>query len=489
MADKILTLNELRDFCAQQGLTTFSAKEYGKPIACQINTTAVFDDTEKEDNNGIVYALVKVCHTLLNRNGSYISEDNMKKAMPTLKDRPLLAYIHELNDGTLDFGTHNREIVEDDDGKQHVVYYEQQVGSFTDDDPSLEYDKDNDKTYVIAKVAIPVDYTPTIDILMSKGGECKVSCELVINAMVYNAKDKYLEFTDFYFNGVTLLGSDENGVAIEEGMQGAKLAMDASFDREKESTKGGSDFSMKFDELLKKYNKTAEDVTFDYASMSDEELEAKFEDEFGKHDDEIVSVTFELNYGQIEEQIYRALEEIDRANHYRTDYMLVAVYDDRFIYRNLSDAENHYYAQNYTKNDTAVTLVGDPYEVFAEFLTAEEKASLDTMRANYQSLVDFKTQADKAAEDAKRDEVLNDASYECLADDADFATLKEHKSDFSVDELRVNADLIFAKHIKAVGSFAINGNADKTPDNTKKFNFADNASADKDNPYPGLFNE
>lgn len=488
MADKILTLNELRDYFTQHGITTFSAKEHGKPIACQVDTMAVFEEAgDAVVNDGIIYAPVKVCHTLLNRNGSYISEENMKKAMPTLKDRPLLAYIHKLDDGTLDFGSHNREIVEDENGDSRIVYYERQVGSFTSDDPFLQYDKDEDKTYVMAKVAIPTDYSPTYAILSSKGGKCKVSCELTINAMQYDVQNNYLEFTDFYFTGVTLLGSDEKGNAINEGMQGAKIDASASFDCKQNITKGGSDFSMKFDELLKKYNKTAEDVKFDYASMSDEELEAKFEEEFG--DPKVTTVTFELNYGQIEEQIYRALEEIDRANHYRTDYMLVAVYDDRFIYRNLSDAENHYYAQNYTKNDTAVTLVGDPYEVFAEFLTAEEKASLDTMRANYQSLVDFKAQADKDAEDAKRDEVLNDASYACLADDSDFKTLKANKSDFSVDELRVNADLIFAKHIKAVGSFAMNSNADVTPDNTKKFNIADDASADKDNPYPGLFNE
>lgn len=506
MVDKILTLDELRDFCAQQGITTFSAQEYGKPIACQVYTTAVFEDADEEDedeNNGIIYAPVKVCHTLLNRNGSYIAEDTMKNAMPTLKDRPLLAFIHKLPDGTLDFGSHNREIVEDENGDKHVVYYERQVGSFTSDDPYLEYDKDNDKTYVMAKVAIPTDYSPTYSILRDKGGECKVSCELIINAMEYNAQKKYLEFTDFYFAGATLLGSDENGIAIDEGMQGASIDASASFDHEENTTKGGSDFSMKFKELLNKYNKTAEEITFDYASMSDEELEAKFAEEFGNTESESaaepetnsepesenMTLTFELSHEDIRSQIYNILEAKDRENNYRTSYMIVHVFDDRFIYEDYASNNGHFFAQAYAKDDSTITLDGDPYEVFPEFLTADEKASLDTMRANYASLADFKEKADKAAFDAQRDAVLSDASYECLADDAEFAELKEHKADYSVDDLKVKADLIFAKHIKAVGSFAMNSNADTTPDNTRKFNIADNSSADKDDPYPGLFKD
>ena len=40
----------------------------------------------------------------------------------------------------------------------------------------------------------------------------------------------------------------------------------------------------KFEELLIQYNKTADDITFDYADLSDEELEAKFAELFGEDD-------------------------------------------------------------------------------------------------------------------------------------------------------------------------------------------------------------
>lgn len=54
-----------------------------------------------------------------------------------------------------------------------------------------------------------------------------------------------------------------------------------SFDINQKSKEGGTNNKMtKFEELLAKYGKTAEDVTFDYTEMSDEELEAKFAEMF-----------------------------------------------------------------------------------------------------------------------------------------------------------------------------------------------------------------
>ena len=38
----------------------------------------------------------------------------------------------------------------------------------------------------------------------------------------------------------------------------------------------------KFEELLKKYNKTVEDITFEYEGLSDEELEEVFSTTFGE---------------------------------------------------------------------------------------------------------------------------------------------------------------------------------------------------------------
>ena len=307
MGKQILTLDNLYQFFVEQNQTVnFSSKESGQPIV--VKTNGLFE-TSETDMPGMLKLELKVCHTETNRNGSHISKENMEKAMPTLKYRPILAYIHELEDGTKDFFAHNIEIVENEDGESEVVYIEKQVGCFTADEPWLKYDKKKDKTYVHAYAVIPEGYTEAADIIRRKNGT-KVSCELVINELSYNAKEKYLDLTDFYFGGTTLLGVDEDGNEIGEGMLGARADIKdfcqeepnytyqdkmievleklnvtlSNFNNSNTIQKGGSEMN-KFEELLAKYGVTAEDITFEIEGLSDEELETKFVEAFEGDDD------------------------------------------------------------------------------------------------------------------------------------------------------------------------------------------------------------
>ena len=112
MAKKILTLDDLYQFFVHQNKTVdFSIKESGTPI---VVTTNGYFASEEDDTPGMLKLKLKVCHTETNRNGSHISKENMEKAMPTLKYRPVLAYIHELPDGNMDFYSHNVEFIEDE---------------------------------------------------------------------------------------------------------------------------------------------------------------------------------------------------------------------------------------------------------------------------------------------------------------------------------------------------------------------------------------
>ena len=222
--NKILTIEDLIKFCRTNKMYTFSSKESGKPIVVQSIQDFSSADIEESDD-GKLYCKVRVCHTLLNRNKSFISEESMKQAMPTLKYSPLLAKIHQLDDGTWDFHAHDCHMETDEDGNEYVVYDEQQIGTFTADEPYLEYDEKLDKTYVVARVAIPEEYTRAADIIRSKKGT-KVSCELIIYECSYNAKEKYLQLDNFRFNGCACLGSEKDGTPIGEGMLGSKLTLE-----------------------------------------------------------------------------------------------------------------------------------------------------------------------------------------------------------------------------------------------------------------------
>ena len=183
-----------------------------------------------------------------------------------------------------------------------INYIEKQVGCFTADDPYLEYDEEMDKTYVIAYAVIPEEYTEAANIIRRKNGT-KVSCELCIDSLQYNAKEKYLELIDFIFSGCTLLGCDENGNEIGEGMLGSRADIadfchkKPVFDYQeklvemldklnntlsnfnKNNTEEGVREEMNhFEELLKKYGFAVDELDFDYENMSDEELDSAFED-------------------------------------------------------------------------------------------------------------------------------------------------------------------------------------------------------------------
>lgn len=520
---KILTLDSLYQFFVEQNKSVnFSIKDSEKPIVVSIPGNF---EQSSDDMVGMLKLKLKVCHTELNRNGSYISEENMKKAIPSLKYRPLLAYIHTLPSGEDDFYAHNIEIVKDENGEEKICYLEKQVGCFTTDEPYLEYDEKMDKTYVIAHAVIPEEYTSAADIIRRKRGT-KVSCELVINELAYNAKEKHLELIDFYFGGTTLLGCDEDGVEIGEGMIGSRADISEFCLEEKtyafqeqiiemqekldkiiscfnidNSKKGGISMNH-FEELLAKYSKTVEDITFEYEGMSDEDLDAKFEELFGEgevepEDDsvvvensdetEVVEVTeeesettevveavvenkaftrtYELSHDDIRCALYNLLMPYEEADN--THYYISEVFDDYFVYESWCGSTA--YGQAYLKDDETVSFDGERYELFREWLTASQKAELEAMRTNYAAISEKLKVYEDAEIEAKKVELLNADDYASIRDNEAFAELVKDHASVSFEELQVKCDQMLLDAVKSGKYSAVNSVDDTTKTSKKQF--------------------
>lgn len=572
MPKKILTLDNLYQFFVEQNKSVdFSAKESGTPIVVKTNG---FFEANESDMPGMLKLKLKVCHTDVNRNGSHISKENMEKAMPTLKYRPILAYIHELKDGTKDFYAHNMEIIENEDGETEINYIEKQVGCYTADEPWLEYDEKKDKDYVMAYAVIPEGYTEAADIIRRKNGT-KVSCELVINELSYNAKEKYLDLTDFYFAGTTLLGVDEDGNEIGEGMLGARADISdfchkepkfnyqeqlieilkkldftlENLNKEKNvKDKGGERDMDKFNELLAKYSKTAEEISFDVEGLSDEELEAKFEEEFGNADEGVVteenntdpsvsdegegantedgevtddnateseeptgeegvvvensnndpeptseekfskSFAVELSHDDIRCALYNLIAQYEEEDN---DYYYIREVYDHYFYMQ-GWCSNKIYRLRYNVDGENVSLEGERQEMFELIVTESEKLAIEKMREDYadlqmkyNELKAFKDNYDATQLKAQKDEIFAKAEYECLAENEDFKKLIEEAENYSVEEISTKADLIFAAHIKITGSFAVKSEEKKSK--VVGFNF--NKKESKKNPYGNLFSD
>ena len=522
---KLLTLEQLSKFCEQNKLYTFSAKDTGYTLSVQVPESGYFE-AETDSTQGLLFTKLRVCHTELNRNKSYISEENMIKAMPSLKYRPLLAKIHQLDDGTWDFHAHDMKFIEDENGEVEIEYEEHQIGTFTADDPYLEYNEEYKKTYVIADAVIPEDYTKAADIIRAKNGT-KVSCELCINTMSYNAKEKYLELEDFWFSGCTCLGAEKDGTQIGEGMEGSRLdiadfstannSMFAEEERDKtliemleqlnmkidnlsnftiqglsqEKSKEGGNEAVKFNELLEKYSKTEEDITFEIEGLSDEELEAKFVEVFGEiketfedenSDDEtdnalvqtaseggednsengednsdngeenqevfenkdVFVKTYELSHSDIRYALYNLLSAFEESDN--EWYFINSVYDTYFTYENWNG--DKIFGQAYAKDGDNVAFDGERYNLHRELLTDSEYAELQAMRSNYSALETKLGEYQAKEEAAQKDALFTLEDYSSIFDKEEFNSLKENHSEFSVDELKSKLDAIILDYAK-----------------------------------------
>jgi len=300
---KILTIEDLVQFCQTQNFHKFSSAETGYQLSVQVPAIATYKKKEETEDNTLLFCKVKLFHIGRNRNGSSVTKEAAEKALSTIAYKPLLANFCEI-DGVKDFTSHDMNILEDGS----IEYIERQIGTFTADKPYIEYDEENDKDFIYAYVAIPREYSDASEIIERKEGT-KVSVELIINAMSYNASERVLELEDIIVQGATCLGlNPETGEEVGEGMKGARLDIvdfsvennSVHFDANEELLneikklnenlshininskleEGRNETVNKFEELLEKYGKTVEDITFEYENLSDEELEAKFAEEF-----------------------------------------------------------------------------------------------------------------------------------------------------------------------------------------------------------------
>lgn len=296
---KLLTVDQLYQFCLKNKFYHFSSKDSGYQLCVQI--PAKFEKEASDDS--LLFVKIKVFHTGKNRNKSNVTVDAAKKAMKNMAYKPILANFTDVN-GEKDFTSHDGYIDEDGNWK----YLERQIGCFTTDKPYMEQDPNNeDRQYVYAYGAIPREYTDAADIIERKNGT-KVSVELAVNEMSFDAENKELILEDVTVMGCTCLGVDEDGNPVGEGMEGSRLDIEdfsaknsicmnidstdlvktlerlnatlSSFNIDSKSEKGVKNEMSFMETLMEKYGVTLEDIDFDFETMNDEELEKAFAEKF-----------------------------------------------------------------------------------------------------------------------------------------------------------------------------------------------------------------
>lgn len=560
MSKRLLYLEDLYNFYSTKykRSTHFSSEKTGEPLIVQVHGKINFEESDK-NKDGLLPVHLQACHTNLNVNNSNIEEPVMTSALPSFSNRPILGYIHKVvtdenPDGQWEFYGHN---CHEENGE--LVYDEVPIGIIPEScNAQLVYDKEKNKTYCEVDGYIFEEYSRAAEILQREG-ECAVSVELSIRELSYDGKLKCLNIEDFWFSGVTILGKNEYGDTIKPGMTGSNIKLaDFSADNNSlfakyenkmiefqerleklESTcsniqlskEGGNDKNMdKFNELLEKYGKTAEDIDFEYEDMTDEELESKFEEVFGKLEEnstsepsndegtddggeseenpevkkdnacgggsgttkkkkkknsvenEPMTKIYEISHDDIRYALYNLLssyEESDNDCYYITD-----VYDSYFVYESWNGGK--IYGQKYTKDNDNVSFNGERYTLHKEYLTDSEYAELQSMRSNYVALKEFKENAEKNELHAKREEILSSEKYEAVSETEAFKELVKNMDNYSLEELEKEAKIIFADNFN-METFAVH--TEKAQKNSTVKVFANVNKSKKDSRYGNLFSK
>lgn len=538
---RLLTLDDLCNYYSTHSRSThFSSKDNGNPVVVQVPGNLTFDAADNS-TEGLLPVELQSCHIGKNANNTIIEEGVMTNALPSFSNRPILGYIHEV-DGEWHFYKHN--LHEDEDGE--IVYDEIPVGIVPEScNARLEYDEEKDKTYVVINGYIFEEYSKAAEILRREK-ECAVSVELSIREFSYNAKEHCLVIEDMYFSGVTILGKHPDGEDVAPGMVGSNIKL-ADFSAKNNSLfadkyetqiiemqekldkliscfnidnskKGGISMNH-FEELLAKYSKTVEDIAFEYEGMSDEELDAKFEELFGEgetepEDDSVVvengdeteevemveeesettevtetiveneafTRTYELSHDDIRCALYGLLLPYEDADN--TYYYISEVFDDYFVYE--SWCGTTIYGQGYIKDEETVSFEGERYELFKELLTASEKAELEAMRSNYAAISEKLKVYEDAEIEAKKVELLNADEYASVRESEDFAELIKDHASITYEELQAKCDQIILDAVKS-GKYSTVNTVDE-PIATSKKQFA-NPTVKKTKPsrYGKLF--
>lgn len=533
MSKKLLFIEDLYNFYLNKykRSTHFSSEKTGSPIVVQVHGNVRFEESDK-NKDGLCPVHLQACHTNLNINNSNIDEMVMEAALPSFSNRPILGYIHKVvtdenPEGQWEFYSHNCH--EDENGE--LVYDEVPIGIIPEScNAQLVYDEEKDKTYCEVDGYIYDEYSKASEIL-KREGECSVSVELSVRELSYDARQKFLNIEDFFFSGVTILGKTPQGETVKPGMTGSniKLAdfsvknnslfekyenkmiefqerlskLESACSNTHHTEEGGNKINMnKFEELLDKYNKTVEDIAFDYTDLSDDELEVKFETEFGEesteNDDsddvneqfEKIIRTYEISHEDTRYALYQLLSEYESADN--EWYFINSVYDTYFTYENWDG--DKIYGQAYTKDGDNVAFDGERYSLHRELLTDSEYAELQSMRSNYAALKEFKETAEKNELHAQREEIINSEKYAILAEKNEageytneaFVKLLSEMDNYSLTDLETQIKVIHSDYVAEHSNFSANADDKKKMGSVKLFANPNNKAKPKKR-YGNLF--
>jgi len=481
------------------------------------------------------------CHCYImalgkNRNYSYFTKEAVQNAVPTLFDIPVVAHIKTKADGTPYVGAHDRQLVIDDDGVQLI----DQTCPFglvpEGSNPTFEDVTESDGTIATYLTADIILWSGRYPIMDAKSNDPSTyfnqSMEIVINSYEPLVEDNnYMNITDFTFSALCLLGRDENDPEYnsEPCFPSARVIplqynLNDNFKKEfslmmsefKKISKKESEQGLdKKEEILKKYNITADKLDFKIDNLSAEDLDKKLKDFTNAQP----KSTFSTTYNQKRDALRNALDSdvtldadgnvVSEICYYVMDFDDQYVYVEKDSWDNVGNFDETYGRYTYTFDDKTLTatITSDFEEMILTWLTVDEKTALDAERGNYtklqtefeeykknystpekdvEELRSYKNQKVAEERQANVDAIFAKSEFEILKDNKEFNDFKANVGDMSLEDIETKCFAIYGK-VKAQekANFSANKPVAKVPVVVK----VDQTPSVDSAPYGGLFEE
>lgn len=182
-------------------------------------------DVEEINNGDFLKLKLYAISDTVNRNGSEFLRDGFEESIPTIYNKPILAYF---NKKIGDAEEHNSRMDIDQYGDAFYDYdydgAEKPVGVIPESADIYIEAVDGKNWVVINSAYVWVEYNKRLIEVIKRQITKKVSVE--IEAIDSWEEDGIEKIRVWKFLGITILGKDKYGNPIEEGIEGAKLVLD-----------------------------------------------------------------------------------------------------------------------------------------------------------------------------------------------------------------------------------------------------------------------
>lgn len=442
----------------------------------------------KVDNftTDIAKVTLKVYHNGLNLNNSFFDDDCFENSKESFKNKPIVGNIIYEEDGTKHWGGHNLE-----ESPQGVI--------IESNNYHVEFDEDMDRTYVIVDGVIFKDYCPDAYELLKQQDQTDVSME-VLPIDYYKDDDGILHIKQFRLLCVTIIDSNP-------AMEGANIKMFSTVtDKQLES------FAEKFSVMIEKANKLVEGgklmgreeviSKFSYLEGNEKYTEIIENEEMSVED--LEKALFELSASQKEFAIREVLSQYTvvktdwegytyEMNKYNLqdvvgDIVIIYATEDHKTYGvpfnmvgdkatlNLDDKKRYVRGdwREYQEGDSEpidmiklsedkIKEVANDYieKLKSSFVATETeeykelKEQFDTLTTEKESLASeieelrqFKAEKDLEVRVKAENELFSQYDEE-LGEIESYQELKEHKSEFSIEELETKCLIEYGKFMKS----------------------------------------